>query len=106
MFSGGNGLQIQFEHGGSQYVLYSNMVRTGFGADGLNYPMDQRGLYATRNDRLVFDGHCKSNAPPLVGGNDDWIDLKSTQRSLPEGEYLYGPDAFYERWEKEVPPRG
>ena len=103
-FSGGGGMQIHFENAGTRYVLYSNMVRTGFGSDGLNYPMDQLGLFATRNGQLTYDQHCKSDSS-LAGGNDGWINEAKAKSSLPEGEYLYGPDAFYKRWEKEVHAR-
>ena len=103
-FSGGGGMQIHFTHAGTQYVLYSNMVRTGFGSDGLNYPMDQLGLFATRNGKLNYDEHCRAEAS-FVGGNNDWIDEAKTKSSLPQGEYVYGPDAFYSHWEKDVPAR-
>ena len=95
-------MQINFENAGTQYVLYSNMVRTGFGSDGLNYPMDQLGLFATRNGHMIYDEHCRSEAS-FEGGNDGWIDEANTKSSLQEGEYVYGPDAFYKHWEKEVP---
>ena len=103
-FSGGGGMQIHFEQAGTQYVLYSNMVRTGFGSDGLNYPMDQLGLFATRNDHMIYDEHCRSNAS-FAGGKDDWIEEANTKSSLPQGEYVYGPDAFYSHWQKDVPAR-
>jgi hypothetical protein len=104
-WSGGGGTQIHFEHGGNQYVLYSQMVRTRFSSDNRNDPMDQLGLYATRDARLVFDEHCSWSAPSLIGGNDDWIDEKRTQASLPKGEYLDPPELFYKHWGRESQPR-
>ena len=103
-FSGGGGMQIHFDNAGTQFVLYSNMVRTGFGSDELNYPMDQLGLFATRNGRLIYDKHCNAHVS-FSRGHDDWIDEARTKASLPEGEYIYGPDAFYTHWEKNVPTR-
>jgi len=98
-WSGGAAMQIHFESASNRYVLYSSMVRTGFGSDGLNYPMDQLGLFVTRTGRLVFDEHCRLDAR-LEGGEDSWIDEANTKASLLEGKWIDGPDPFYERWGK------
>ena len=87
-WSGGGGQQIYFESDGYRYVLYSSIVRTGFGADGLHYPQDRNGLFITQGDRLVYDRHCSS-----TGSSIEIDDEKSV---LPEGDYVWGPDQIYE----------
>jgi hypothetical protein len=84
-FSGGGEMQIQFENDGAKYVVYSRMVRTGFGSDGLHNPKDYLGVAVFRAGRLVSNRNC--GGARIEGGHYDWIDEQSTKRLLPEGEY-------------------
>lgn len=88
-YSGGGEMQIQFENGGVRYVVYSRMIRTGFGGDGRNNPKDELGVAVLRGERLLSDRRC--GAAPIAGGTSDWIDEQATQRLLPKGEFIYIP---------------
>ncbi len=57
-YSGGGEEQVSFERGGYRYVVYSSMVRTGFGADGLNNPAFESGLLVQQGDKIVSKSKC------------------------------------------------
>ena len=50
-------------HAGRSYTLFDRIVRTGFGADGLNYPEEDSGLVVRRGDKILSARTCTSVQP-------------------------------------------
>jgi len=86
-YSGGGEMQVSFANGGVTYVVYSRMVRTGFGKDGLNYPKDELGVAAIRGGKTLSDARCRF--AEMQGGNSGWIDEQRTMQLLKPGEFIY-----------------
>lgn len=86
-YSGGGEMQIQFRNGEVTYLVYSRMVRTGFGPDGHNNPQDSLGVTVQRGGKTISELRCKPQR--MQGGADDWIDEARTRAVLPEGEFIY-----------------
>lgn len=86
-YSGGGEAQIGFTNGGHQYVVYSRVVRTGFGADGQNNPQEEAGLFVKKDGKLVSEKKC------VPGGEADGqapsVDTTKAEALLPEGEIVY-----------------
>jgi hypothetical protein len=80
-YSGGGEAQVQFDTDGLRYVVYSRMVRTGFGSDALHFPKDYLGVAIYRGHKLVADRRCSD--APIAGGKDHWIDEAVVARVLP-----------------------
>jgi hypothetical protein len=59
-YSGGGEAQLIFERGDTTYVVYSNVIRTGFDEGG-NKPEFNDGLFAMRGDKTIADHQCKSD---------------------------------------------
>ncbi|MDE0932615.1 MAG: hypothetical protein OSA47_03305 [Novosphingopyxis baekryungensis] len=59
-YSGGGEAQLIFERGDTTYVVYSNVIRTGFDEGG-NKPEFNDGLSAMRGDKTIADHQCKSD---------------------------------------------
>ena len=57
-YSGGGEAQLMFERGDTTYVVYSNVIRTGFG-DGGNKPEFNDGVFAMRGDKTIAAHQCK-----------------------------------------------
>ena len=91
-YSGGGEMQVRFATGGFDYVVYSRVVRTGFGPDGHFDPRFESGVAVVRDNRLVSDITCRE--PP-----DPWVHEQGIESFLPEGE-------FFPWWDLENPPEG
>lgn len=52
-YSGGGEAQIAFTNGGYRYVVFSRMVRTGFGPDGHNDPAISDGIVVLKGDQVA-----------------------------------------------------
>jgi hypothetical protein len=63
MFSGGGEQLAWFSVGEWDYLLFSRMVRTGFGADGHNDTAIADGLLLVRAGRFVSVDDCTNDAP-------------------------------------------
>lgn len=57
-YSGGGEAQLMFERGDTTYVVYSNVIRTGFG-DGGNKPEFNDGVFAMRGDKTIAAHQCR-----------------------------------------------
>lgn len=77
-YSGGGELQINFSNEGYRYVLYSRMVRTGFGAEG-NNPKSETGVAVIRRNKVISDRRCNDPDKEAFVGNVDTL--------LPQGEF-------------------
>ena len=86
-YSGGGETQVSFQTAGVTYVVYSRMIRTGFGSDGLNYPKEELGVAVVRDGRTLSDARC--GLARIVGGNDDWIDEQRAMQLLRPGAFIH-----------------
>ena len=91
-YSGGGEAQIHFSRDGHLYVVYSRVVRTGFGPDGHFNPAFEAGVAVKRGERWISDRRCVDPA-------DADLDAPAAERFLPEGEFA----AWWEG-ENELPP--
>lgn len=82
-------MQIYFETGGVTYVVYSRMIRTGFGPDGHNNPQDGLGVAVLRGGRVLSNRHC--GGAEIRGGTSDWIDEQRANSLLPRGTVVQLP---------------
>jgi hypothetical protein len=69
-YSGGGEEQASFERGGYRYVVYSSMVRTGFGADGLNNPAFESGLIVQQGGKTVSKSKCVDHSDATLSEQD------------------------------------
>ena len=69
-YSGGGEEQVSFERGGYRYVVYSSMVRTGFGADGLNNPAFESGLFVQQAGKTVSKSKCTDPSDASLSEQD------------------------------------
>lgn len=63
-YSGGGELQLNFSNNQHKYVLYSRVVRTGFGP-GTNDPKFEAGVAVARGNKLVSDRRCSDTDDPF-----------------------------------------
>lgn len=77
-YSGGGELQVTARNAGHSYTLFDRIVRTGFGADGLNYPREDSGLVVRRGAKVLSNRRCTSIQPIAAEVRD----------LLPEGEFV------------------
>ena len=80
-YSGGGEIQVRFANQGYEYIVYSRVIRTGFGADGVFHPRFESGVSVVRGRRLVSDIRCQE--PP-----DPWVSEQEVESLLPEGEFF------------------
>ena len=57
-YSGGGEAQLMFERGDTTYVVYSNVIRTGFDEGG-NKPEFNNGIFAMRGDKTIAAHQCR-----------------------------------------------
>lgn len=62
-YSGGGELQVTARNKGHSYTLFDRIVRTGFGADGLNHPKADSGLVVRRGAKIVSARQCNLVQP-------------------------------------------
>ncbi len=89
-YSGGGEAQIRFVNAGHEYVIYSRIVRTGFGADGQNEPKDEAGLFIRKGGKLLSEKKCVQDDD--AGAQAPWVDTDKAEKLLPEGEVVYPED--------------
>lgn len=63
-YSGGGELQLSFSNNQHKYILYSRVVRTGFGP-GTNDPSFEAGVAVARGNKLVSDRRCSDTDDPF-----------------------------------------
>ena len=80
-YSGGGEMQVRFASRGHEYLVYSRVVRTGFGPDGHFDPRFESGVMVVRGNRLVSDVACEE--PP-----DPWVHEEGAEQFIPEGEFF------------------
>lgn len=71
-------MQINFGDGADRYVLYSRIVRTGFGPGG-NNPQSETGVAVIRGNKIVSDHRCNDPWNEAFRGDVDTL--------LPEGGF-------------------
>lgn len=77
-YSGGGELQITARNADHSYTLFDRIVRTGFGADGLNYPKEDSGLVVRRGKKTLSARSCTPVQPIAA----------EVRQLLPEGELV------------------
>lgn len=77
-YSGGGELQVNADHGGHRYVLYSRTVRTRF--DGNNDPAFSAGLAVVRGNRILSDRICSDT-------DEGWSSEADVEAWLPQGVF-------------------
>ena len=77
-FSGGGESQVQATGPGYRYVVYTEIHRTGFGADGRHDPQSSSGLFVERGGRTVSSRVCARE-----GAFDSRVEAM-----MPGGEYV------------------
>lgn len=82
-YSGGGESQLRFMTGGFDYVVYSRIVRTGFGPDGHFDPVFEAGVFVKRGGRLIADHPCSTVSERF--GN---VDTDAAARFMPRGEFV------------------
>ncbi len=65
-YSGGGEAQLSFARGDIRYVIYSRVIRTGFGKGGRNDPKFEDGAYVYRGDRRISALPCAGEADTPV----------------------------------------
>lgn len=65
-YSGGGEAQLMFDRADVRYVVYSRVIRTGFGSDGHNDPLFQDGVAVLRGRALVSRQACTDARPHPV----------------------------------------
>ncbi len=65
-YSGGGETQLSFARGEIRYVIYSRIVRTGFGEGVPNNPKFEDGAYVYRAERRISDLPCAGQADEPV----------------------------------------
>ena len=83
-YSGGGAAQIRFSRAGYSYAVYSQVIRTGFGRDGLHNPAFDSGYFIMRGGRLVARRHCNVR-------DDGAVDLAHAPAFMPQVEFLDPP---------------
>ena len=79
-YSGGGEAQISVPNGAYRYVVYSNTIRTGFGAGG-NKPRFEAGVTVQRDGKTIATRKC--TAPAHAS-----IDEELAGKLLPEGAFI------------------
>jgi hypothetical protein len=69
-YSGGGEEQVSFARAGYRYIVYSSMVRTGFGADGLNNPAFESGLLVQQGGKTVTKSKCTDPSDATLSEQD------------------------------------
>ena len=77
-YSGGGELQVTARNAGHSYTLFDRIVRTGFGADGLNHPKADSGLVVRRGDKILSARNCTPVQPIAA----------DVRELLPEGDFV------------------
>ena len=77
-YSGGGELQVTAQNGAHSYTLFDRIVRTGFGADGLNNPAEDSGLVVRRGDTILSARTCTPIEPIAA----------QVRELLPEGAFV------------------
>jgi hypothetical protein len=77
-YSGGGELQVTARNAGHSYTLFDRIVRTGFGADGLNHPKADSGLLVRRGEKILSARAC-TPAEPIAA---------EIRELLPDGEFV------------------
>lgn len=77
-YSGGGELQVTARNAGHGYTLFDRIVRTGFGADGLNHPKADSGLVVRRGEKILSARACTPVEPIAA----------EIRELLPEGEFV------------------
>lgn len=79
-YSGGGEQQLSVTNGAYRYIVYSNMIRTGFGPGG-NNPAFEAGVTVQREGKTLSTRKC--TAPRDAG-----VDLELAEKLLPQGEFI------------------
>jgi hypothetical protein len=92
-FSGGGEAQVRFVNAGTEYVVYSGAVRTGFGADGRNNTEFEGGVLVRQSGRVlsrqVCDDLARTDADAAaVAAPEANVDLATAERFMPEGNFV------------------
>ena len=82
-YSGGGELQIHMDNADREFIAYSRVVRTGFGADGLHDSQDEAGIMERRQGRVVSHQKCDNPGdavrykadPAEYMPRGDWVPL-------------------------------
>jgi hypothetical protein len=69
-YSGGGEEQVSFDRGGYRYVVYSSVIRTAFGADGLHDPAFEAGLFVLHDGKAVTTSKCVAPADASLSSQD------------------------------------
>ena len=80
-YSGGGEAQVTFANGRYAYTVYSNVIRTSFGADGRHDPAFGAGVIVTRDGRPLSARRCVAPA-------DATLDLTLATKRLAEGNFV------------------
>jgi hypothetical protein len=84
-YSGGGETQIAFARNGFDYVVYSRVVRTGFGPEGRHDPQDQAGVFVKKGGRTISDRRCTEAPGPAASA--PWVDEDAAEEFLEEGRF-------------------
>ena len=77
MYSGGGESQLAFDNGDTRYIVFSRMVRTGFGEEG-NMPAISDGVVVERAGKFAAIRICE-------GSDLRPVDVVAAERHLPAG---------------------
>ncbi len=89
-YSGGGESQISFVNGPFQYVVYSRVVRTGFGQDGRNYPHEEAGVFVKKGTKMVSNRKCVYSK--YFSDDVLWVDIEKAAKVLPESTVVEQDD--------------
>jgi hypothetical protein len=78
-YSGGGEAQIVFARGGYRYVVFSSMIRTGFGKT--NDPAFESGVTVIKDGRTLSTRKCTDPA-------DAPVDLARAEAAMPETDFV------------------
>ncbi|MFM7350147.1 MAG: hypothetical protein ACKO01_11790 [Erythrobacter sp.] len=96
MYSGGGESQLAFANGSTRYIVFSRMVRTGFGEDG-NNPAISDGIVIERAGAFQAIRVCED--PKVLA-----VDVNAAETFLPAGKASDGMELFTEETMRADPP--
>lgn len=83
-YSGGGETQVQVRKGDDLYLIYDRVVRTGFGADGLNKPEFTSGVAIFHRGAVISNHICQQ---PF----DNPLQLNEIEKYMPKGDFVTKP---------------